>query len=179
MVAGAGREGFAIASGVGAGRRGDAGSRTGGYHTLRQSPTIHGLSRPCSLRAFQRRQGGITKADNGAARRMLIAAAWSYRFPARISRDLLLSQEGQAKPIRVIAWKAQERLCRRYRKLTHAGKMKTVVTTAIARGMSQVRARRSLAEGNPPRHRQDSADFGVSIRRRHSNACEGDILSRA
>ena len=30
-----------------------------------------------------RRQGGITKAGNGAARRMLIEAAWSYRFPAR------------------------------------------------------------------------------------------------
>lgn len=27
-----------------------------------------------------RRQGGITKAGNGAARRMLIEAAWSYLF---------------------------------------------------------------------------------------------------
>ena len=40
-----------------------------------------------------RRQGGITKAGNGAARRMLIEAAWSYRFPARISREQLLRQE--------------------------------------------------------------------------------------
>ena len=64
-----------------------------------------------------RRQGGITKAGNGAARRMLIEAAWSYRFPARISREQLLRQEGLAKPIRDTAWKAQERLCRRYRKL--------------------------------------------------------------
>jgi transposase len=47
-----------------------------------------------------RRQGGITKAGNGAARRMLIEAAWSYRFPARISREQLLRQEGLAKPIR-------------------------------------------------------------------------------
>ena len=72
------------------------------------------------LRALQRRhgrQGGITKAGNGAARRMLIEAAWSYRFPARISREQLLRQEGLAKPIRDTAWKAQERLCRRYRKL--------------------------------------------------------------
>ena len=43
-----------------------------------------------------RRQGGITKAGNGAARRMLIEAAWSYRSPARISRDQLLRQEGLA-----------------------------------------------------------------------------------
>jgi len=83
-----------------------------------------------------RRQGGITKAGNGAARRMLIEAAWSYRFPARISRDILLRQERLAEPICAIAWKAQKRLCRRYRKLAHAGKLKTVITAAIARELS-------------------------------------------
>jgi transposase len=80
-----------------------------------------------------RRQGAITKAGNGAARRMPIEAAWSYRFPARISRELLLRQEGLAEPIRDTAWKAQERLCRRYRKLARAGKPANVVTAAIAR----------------------------------------------
>ena len=63
------------------------------------------------------RRGGITKAGNGAARRLLIEAAWSYRFPARISRELLLRQENQPKPIRDIAWKGQVRLCARYRRL--------------------------------------------------------------
>jgi hypothetical protein len=67
---------------------------------------------------------------------MLIEAAWSYRFPARISRQQLLRQEGPAKPIRDTAWKAQERLCRRYRKLAGAGKPPTVVTTASARELS-------------------------------------------
>jgi transposase len=80
-----------------------------------------------------RRQGGITKARNGTARRMLIEAAWTYRHPARISRELLLRQEGLAKPIRDTAWKAQERLCRRYRKLIWAGKLPSVATAAIAR----------------------------------------------
>lgn len=83
-----------------------------------------------------RRQGGITKAGNGAGRRMLIEAAWGYRFPARISREQLLRQEGLAKPIRDIAWKAQERLCRRYRKLARARKPPTVVTAAIARELA-------------------------------------------
>ncbi len=83
-----------------------------------------------------RRQGGITKAGNGAARRMLIEAAWSYRFPARISREQLLRQEALSKPIRDTAWKAQERLCRRYRKLAQAGKPASVVTAAIARELS-------------------------------------------
>jgi transposase len=83
-----------------------------------------------------RRQGGITKAGNGAARRMLIEAAWSYRFPARISRELLSRQEGLPKAICDVAWKAQERLCRRYRRLARAGKLPTVVTAAIARELS-------------------------------------------
>jgi len=83
-----------------------------------------------------RRQGGITKAGNGMARRMLIEAAWSYRFPARLSREQLLRQEHLGKTIRDIAWKAQERLWRRYRKLTRDGKLPTVVTAAIARELA-------------------------------------------
>ena len=67
---------------------------------------------------------------------LLIEAAWSYRFPARISREQLLRQESLARPIRDTAWKAQERLCRRYRKLARAGKLPTVVTAAIARELS-------------------------------------------
>jgi transposase len=84
----------------------------------------------------RRRQGGITKAGNGAARRLLMEAAWCYRFPARVSRELLLRQEGLASTIRDTAWKAQLRLCRRYRRLAQTGKPPTVVTTAIARELS-------------------------------------------
>ena len=83
-----------------------------------------------------RRQGGITKAGNGAARRTLVEAAWSYRFPARISREQLLRQEGLAQPIRDTAWKAQERLCGRYRTLSRSRKPPTVVVTAIARELA-------------------------------------------
>ena len=83
-----------------------------------------------------RRQGGLTKAGNRVGRRMLIEAAWSYRFPARISRPLVLRQEGVAPAIRETAWKAQLRLCRRYRKLAKSGKPATVVTTAVARELA-------------------------------------------
>ena len=41
--------------------------------------------------------------------------------PARVSRQLLLRQEEQPKPIREIAWKAQLRLCARYRPAHAAG----------------------------------------------------------
>ena len=82
------------------------------------------------------KRGGLTKAGNSAARRLLIEAAWTYRFPARVSRELLLRQEEQPKPIREIAWKAQLRLCARYRKLARSGKPANVVTAAIAREMA-------------------------------------------
>jgi len=32
------------------------------------------------------KRGGLTKAGNSAARRLLIEAAWTYRFPVRVSR---------------------------------------------------------------------------------------------
>ncbi len=82
------------------------------------------------------RRGGLTKAGNSAARRLLIEAAWSYRFPARVSRELRLRQEDQPKPIRDIAWKGQVRLCARYRRLARTGKPANVVTAAIARELA-------------------------------------------
>ena len=80
---------------------------------------------------------GITKAGNSAARRLLIVSAWCYRFPARVRRELLLRQENQPwRSIREIAWKAQLRLCARYRKLARSGKPANVVTAAIARELA-------------------------------------------
>ena len=81
------------------------------------------------------RRGGITKAGNALARRVLIEGAWTYRLQARISRKLHDRIEQAPSIIRDIAWKAQLRLCGRYRHLVAAGKAKVVVTTAIAREM--------------------------------------------
>ena len=82
------------------------------------------------------RRGGITKAGNGRARRVLIEGAWTYRFRARMSRLLQERQAGLPKAVCDIAWKAQLRLCSRYRKLMARGKRQGVVTTAIAREMA-------------------------------------------
>ena len=79
------------------------------------------------------RRGSITKSGNGHVRRVLVEAAWAYRLPARVSRVLLKRQEGLAQPICDIAWKAQLRLCSRYRHLWNKGKAKQVIVTAIAR----------------------------------------------
>ena len=81
------------------------------------------------------RRGGITKAGNALARRALIEGAWTYRMQARISRKLHDRIETLPQAIRDIAWKAQVRLCARYRRLAAAGKAKVVIITAIAREM--------------------------------------------
>jgi transposase len=82
------------------------------------------------------RRGGITKAGSSRARRVLVEGAWSYRYPARRSRLLEARQANLPQAVREIAWKAQVRLCSRYRKLIAAGKLRTVATTAIAREMA-------------------------------------------
>lgn len=81
------------------------------------------------------RRGGITKAGNGQARRALIEGAWTYRMQARVSRKLYDRLEDLPQGIRDTAWKAQVRLCARYRRLVAKGKPKVVVTAAIAREM--------------------------------------------
>jgi transposase len=80
-----------------------------------------------------RRTGGITKAGNGQVRKVLIEAAQTYRLPARISKILLERQEGLPKEIRDIAWKAQVRLCGRFRKMVARGKKHHTVVCATAR----------------------------------------------
>jgi transposase len=81
------------------------------------------------------RRGAITKAGNGEARRVMVEAAWAYRLPARVARRRLDRLEGLPKDVRDIAWKAQVRLCGRYRRMIATGKPTQVVTTTIAREM--------------------------------------------
>jgi transposase len=80
-------------------------------------------------------RGAITKAGNGRARRLLIEGAWTYRLPARIAPELRAPSAALPEPIRAIAWKAQVRLCARYR-LQRTGKPTNVVTVAIARELA-------------------------------------------
>jgi transposase len=75
----------------------------------------------------------MTKAGNTHARRAPVEGTWAYRYPAKVSRHLQLRLEPQPKVIQDISWKAQVRLCKRYRRLVAKGKHANVVTVAIAR----------------------------------------------
>jgi transposase len=81
-------------------------------------------------------RGGITKTGNGHVRRVLVEAAWTYRFPARKTATLQRRAERTSDVVQDIAWKAQKRLCGRYQKLTARGKLKVQVCTAIARELA-------------------------------------------
>jgi transposase len=84
----------------------------------------------------RRRQGAITKTGNSHARRVLIEGAWAYRSPAKVSRHLQLRLEKVPKVIQDMSWKAQVRLCKRYRRLMARGKNVNQVVVAIARAMA-------------------------------------------
>jgi transposase len=109
---------------------------------------FHRFARPRELMGFlglvpseyssgsKRHQGAITKTGNSHVRRVLVEAAWNYRFPARVSRILQVRQEGQPKAVREIAWRAQLRLARRYRHLLARKLALNKICVAIARELS-------------------------------------------
>jgi transposase len=64
--------------------------------------------------------GTANRAGNSRARRMLVEGAWSYRFPARVTGLLQARLDDVPEGVRAIAWKAQLRLCARFRRLVAA-----------------------------------------------------------
>lgn len=80
-------------------------------------------------------RGGITKTGNGHLRRVLVEAAWAYQhrpnvigYLLRRQKDLAISEEAKA-----IAWKAQQRLHKRYKAMAARGKNKNQIVTALGR----------------------------------------------
>jgi transposase len=106
------------------------------FDTPRELMKFLGLTPSEYSSGEQRRQGSITKAGNTHARRVLVEGAWASRYPAKVSRHLPLRLETQPKIIQDSSWKAQVRLCNRYRRLVARGKHANIVTVAIARELA-------------------------------------------
>lgn len=79
------------------------------------------------------RRGGITKTGNAHLRRVIIEAAWAYRYRPHVGPVLRKRQAGLPLEVTAIAWKAQHRLCRRYQRLSRRGKCRQQVVTAVGR----------------------------------------------
>lgn len=84
----------------------------------------------------KRRQGSITKSGNSHVRWMLVEVAHAYRLPPKISSALSKRQEGLSAAVRDVAWRAQNRLHRRFCRLTLRGIHRNKVIIAVARELT-------------------------------------------
>jgi transposase len=77
------------------------------------------------------RRGRITRAGNSHVRHVLVQAAWHYRHAPKLTVALTKRQAGQPEAVTDVAWRAQERLHTRYRKLAgRKGRQKAVIAVA-------------------------------------------------
>jgi transposase len=82
------------------------------------------------------RRGRITKTGNALVRRLLVEVAWHYQHRAGVGPALARRRTGQPGRVIAIAEKAQQRLCRRFRKLTAEHKPTPKIVVAIARELA-------------------------------------------
>ena len=106
------------------------------FDNPKQLMSFLGLT-PSEYSSGQRQtRGRITKTGNGHVRRILIEAAWCYRYPAKVSPEIQKRQEKLPLPIRNIAWKAQLRLTQRYQHMKQKGKQDNMTVVALARELA-------------------------------------------
>ena len=82
------------------------------------------------------RRGRITRTGNALVRRLLVETAWHYQHRAGIGPALTRRRKGQPSRVIAIADKAQQRLCRRFRRLADHHKPAPKVAVAIARELA-------------------------------------------
>ncbi|MDA1094886.1 MAG: transposase [Acidobacteria bacterium] len=82
------------------------------------------------------RRGRSTKMGNALVRRVLVEASWHYQHRPRVGRALTARRAGQPARVIAIADKAQQRLCRRCRRMVAANKPKSKVAVAVARELA-------------------------------------------
>ena len=82
------------------------------------------------------RRGRITRTGNALVRRLLVETAWHYQHRAGVGVALARRRKGQPGRVITIADKAQQRLCRRFRRLAEHHKPAPKVAVAIARELA-------------------------------------------
>jgi transposase len=82
------------------------------------------------------RRGRITRTGNPCVRRLLVEAAWHYQHRPGVGVALARRRKGQPSQVIAIADKAQQRLCRRFRRLAEQHKPAAKIAVAIARELA-------------------------------------------
>lgn len=103
------------------------------FHHPRQLVAYFGLAPGEHSSGGTIRRRGITKAGNATVRTLLCEAAWSYRTTPKVGQWMKEHRPDVPQPIIDLAWKAQLRLHKIYRRLTARGKRTVVATAAVAR----------------------------------------------
>jgi transposase len=106
------------------------------FHSARALMAYLGLVPSEHSSGEHARRGRITKAGNAFVRRVLIEAAWHYQHRPSVGRVLRGRQAGQPARVIAIADRAQQRLCRRFRRLVVERKPTPKVAVAIARELA-------------------------------------------
>ena len=106
------------------------------FHTPRALMAYVGLVPGEDSSGEHHRRGRITRAGNALVRRLLVETAWHYRHRPGIGPTLARRRQGQPGPVIAIADKAQQRLCRRFRRLAEHHKPAPKVAVAIARELA-------------------------------------------
>lgn len=80
-------------------------------------------------------RGGITKTGNSHLRRVVVEAAWAYHHRPNVTGFLLRRQKNLAlsDEVKKMAWKAQQRLHKRYQAFAARDKNKNQIVTALGR----------------------------------------------
>ena len=91
-------------------------------------------SEHCS--GLREHRGHLTKAGSSELRRLLIESAWHYRHPPAISGNLRTRQRRVETETIARSWKAQQRLCGRFHRLSGRINSRSVVVTAVARELA-------------------------------------------
>ncbi len=82
------------------------------------------------------RRGRITRTGNALVRRLLVETAWHYHHRSGVGVALTRRRKGQPGRVIAIADKAQQRLCRRFRRLADQHKPAPKIAVAIARELA-------------------------------------------
>jgi transposase len=84
----------------------------------------------------KRRQGSITKVGNAHVRRLLVEAAWHARQQPKVGYQLARRQRGQDAAVIERAWRCQQRLHARWRRMAARGKPQQKIVVACARELA-------------------------------------------
>jgi transposase len=106
------------------------------FHTPRALMAYLGLVPGEDSSGEKHRRGRITRAGNALVRRLLIETAWHYQHRPTIGAALKYRRQGQPGRVIAIADKAQQRLCRRFRRLAEVHKPAPKIAVAIARELA-------------------------------------------